>query len=172
MADFLAIYNDPAAVDGIIAAFTFDSLFILGYLAVFLGLGARTWEEAPLFAALGLGCGVLAGVLDATENAHLITYAYTAKNVAPLTAADLALPGLYLLTNLKWMAAFGALLAFGLSFPRSTRLELAIKVLLLAFVGVGLAGLLIPALLLARSLFFIVGMILFAVLFWGDARAG
>lgn len=169
--DFLDLYNDPAAVDGIIAGFTFDSLFLIAYLVVFLGLGARVWQDAPLPALVGLIFGVLTAVLDATENAHLITYAYTAKNVGPLTAADLAVPGIYLLTNLKWMSAFVALLTLGLAFPRDTGLELAVKVLMLVFVLVGIAGVLVPALLLARSLFFIVGMILFAALFWGYARA-
>jgi hypothetical protein len=145
-----------------------DSLFILSYLLVFAGLYAVTAERARPFALVGMGAGVLTALFDATENAFLITYALSAKNGMPLTNPDL--PLVYILTNLKWMAAFATLYAFGIVFPRRTGLEWVIAALSLVFPLVGVLGVANPSLVAMRALFFLVGMPVFAWYFWNEAR--
>lgn len=170
----------PVAVDVFVQAsnlypditlgfFGADSLFVISYVVVFAGLYAATRERAGTLAVMGLAAGVLTAGLDATENAFYITYALGAKAGMPLEAP--ALPLIYLLTNLKWMAAFATLLAFGLVFPRETWLERIIMGLMLLFPLVGVLGVAAPGLIAIRGLFFLVGMPLFAVYFGKRARA-
>ena len=147
-----------------------DSLFILSYLMVFVGLYVVTADRARPLALVGMGAGVLTAILDATENAFLITYALGAQNGLPLTDPDL--PLIYILTNLKWMAAFATLYAFGLSFPRRNGLEWGIVVVMLAFPLVGVLGVANTGLIAVRGWFFLVGMPLFALYFWKWAHDG
>lgn len=154
--------------DTVLTFFTGDSLFIMGYLLVFAGLFSITSERARVFALVGLGAGILTALLDATENAFFITYALNAKAGMPVTNPDL--PLVYLLTNLKWMAAFATLLAFGVVFPRRNALEWVIAGLMLLFPLVGVLGVANPGLIPVRGLFFLVGMPVFAWFFWRQSR--
>jgi hypothetical protein len=138
-----------------------DSLFIISYLVVFIGLYLRTVDHARPFAQVGLLMGVLTAVLDATENAYFITYA--------LTAPDL--PLVYVITNLKWMAAFATLLTFGLVHPRRAPLDMLVTALMLLFPLVGVLGVANPDLIAIRGLFFLIGMPLFAFVFWRQSQA-
>lgn len=164
--DFLRATNDyPDATLGFFGA---DSLFILSYLLVFVGLYAATAAHAHPFAVIGLGAGVLTALLDAAENAFFITYALATKNGIRVTNPDL--PLIYILTNLKWMASFATLYAFGVVFPRRTRVEWILVVLMLLFPLIGVLGVANPALILVRGLFFLIGMPLFAWYFWRQSR--
>ncbi len=151
-----------------------DSLFILSYLLVFAGLYAVTAERARSFAVVGIGAGVLTALFDATENAFLIIMAQSASAGMPVPASAPQLPTItllvYILTNLKWMAAFATLYAFGVVFPRRTPLEWVIVVLSLAFPLVGVLGIANPALIAVRGLFFLVGMPVYAWYFWQQAQ--
>lgn len=144
-----------------------DSLFILSYLLVFAGLYAVTAGRARPFALIGLGAGILTALLDASENTFLIVYAQEARNGLPLS--DPALPLIYILTNLKWMASFATLAAFGAAFPRGTWLERLLVAAMLAYTLMGVLGIANDSLLLARGVFFLVGMPLFAWYFWRQA---
>jgi hypothetical protein len=146
-----------------------DSLFIISYLVVFIGLYLRTVDHARPFAQVGLLMGVLTAVLDATENAYFITYALGAKAGLPLTAPDL--PLVYVITNLKWMAAFATLLTFGLVHPRRAPLDMLVTALMLLFPLVGVLGVANPDLIAIRGLFFLIGMPLFAFVFWRQSQA-
>lgn len=164
--EFARATNDyPDASLGFFGA---DSLFILSYALVFVGLYAAAAERARAFALVGLGAGLLAAMLDALENAFFITYALAARNNMPLTNPDL--PLLYVVTNLKWMAAFATLYAFGLVFPRRTLLEWAIAALMLLFPLVGVLGVANPSLIAIRGLFFLIGLPLFAWYFWQQSH--
>jgi len=164
-ADFVRGINDYTDASALF--FTGDSMFILSYLLVFVGLYTVTADEARPFAAIGLGAGILTAALDASENAFLITLVLAAKNGIPATDS---VPAVYVLTNLKWMAAFATLFAFGLVFPRRTPAELALVVLMLAFPLVGVLGIVQQGLIAVRGLFFLVGMPLFAWYFWQRIR--
>lgn len=150
--------------------FAVDSLFVPSYLMVFIGLYAVTGERSRAFAVVGLGAGVLAALLDAVENAYLINYALLATLGIQLT--DPALPLIFNVANLKWMAAFAAMYAFGLIWPREDALDWVISVLMLLVPLVGVLGIALPALVGVRLLPLVVGMPLFAWYFWKRARVG
>lgn len=164
--EFIRVINEyPQPV---LRFFTADSLFVLSYLVVFFGLYAVTSERARLLAWLGLGAGILAALLDATENAFFINYALLAVNGVPLATPEL--PLIYHIANLKYMAAYATFYAFGLVFPRQDWLGWLISVLMLAFPVVGVLGNLSPLLYELRGLFLLVGMALFCVYFWQRSR--
>src|SRR3972149_6190880 len=117
--------------DVVLRFFAADTLFVLSYVMVFAGLYATVVDRARTFAAIGLGGGLIAGFFDALENAFFITYALSALNGVPVT--DPALPLIYVVANLKWMGAFAALYAFGLVWPRDTRLNWLISIVMLLF---------------------------------------
>ena len=81
-----------------------------------------------------------------------------------------ALPLIYVLANLKWMGAFAAFYAFGLVWPRDSRLGWVLSGLMLLFPLVGGLGVALPGLVELRGLFFLVGMPLFAWYFWQQAH--
>jgi len=104
--------------------------------------------------------------------------------INPVAVDDPGLPGLmlaaFLLTNLKWLAAFVTLGAYGLIFPRGAYglifprrnvLEWTIALLMWGFVLVGVLGVALPVLIVPRGLFLLVGMPLFAAFFWQEQRA-
>lgn len=144
--------------------FAADSLFVLSYVIVFIGLYGVTAERAPVLATIGLGAGIVAALLDAAENAFFITYALLALEGVQLVEPAVLL--IAVLANLKWMGAFAALYAFGLIWPRTKWLDSIVAGLMLLFPLVGVLGVASPALIAWRGLFFLVGMPLFAWSFW------
>lgn len=148
--------------------FAADSLFVLSYLMLFVGLYVCVAGRSRPLAGVGLGAGVLAALFDAIENAYFITYARLAANEVLLT--DPALPTIYLLANLKWMAAFAALYAFGLAWPRENRLGWVLSAVMLLFPLVGVLGVAFSGLVALRGLFFLAGLLLFALHFWRELR--
>lgn len=149
--------------------FAADSLFVLSYTMVFVGLHATAAGRSRSFAGVGLGAGLLAALLDAGENAFYITYATAALNGTPAT--EPALPLIYILTDLKWMVAFAAFYAFGLAWPREGALGWTISALMLLYPLFGVLGVAWPVLVPWRGLFFLVGLPLFAAHFWREARS-
>ncbi len=150
--------------DQALAFFAADSLFVLSYLLVFVGLYEMTKERGRGLATIALGAGLLTGLFDAAENAHFITYALFVKNGVPLT--DPAITTIAILGNLKWMASFATLYAFGLLFPTTGWLNRLTLGLMLLFPLIGVLGVAFPALIELRGLFFLSGMPLFALTFW------
>jgi len=154
--------------DHVLRFFSADSLFVISYLIVFAGLFIITSRRTPVLAWIGLGAGLLAGLLDATENTFFINYALLVKNGVLLT--DPELPLIYHIANLKWMGAFSAFFAFGLGFPRDELLGWLISTIMVAFPIVGVLGIFSPFLYELRGLFLLVGMPLFALDFWLRVR--
>lgn len=165
-ADFVRATNQAPALA--LQLFAADSLFVLSYLVVFVGLHAVVVYRGRVLAWLGLGAGVLAALFDAAENAFFITYALQALAGVPLQDPDL--PLVYILCNLKWTSAFAAFYAFGLAWPRDGWLNRVILGLMLLFVLVGVLGVALPGLVALRGLFFLIGMPLFAGYFWRLTR--
>jgi hypothetical protein len=155
--------------DVMLRTFASDSLFVLSYLMVFVGLYATVAERARAFAVVGLGAGLLTAFLDATENAYFITYATLSLDGVPLVNPD-PMP-VFIAGNLKWMAAFATLAAFGLVWPRGDGLGRIMSALMLLFPLFGVLGVAAPGLVPFRGLFFFVGMPLFAWHFYRQARA-
>jgi len=154
--------------EAMLRLFAADSLFIVSYVTVFAGLYATAADRSRVLAAIGLGAGVLTALFDAIENAYFITYAQAALNGVPLVQPDL--PAIYVAANLKWMSAFVTLFAFGLAWPRATRLGWVLAGLMLLFVLVGVLGIAWPGLFWLRGVLFLVGMPLFAWHFWRESR--
>lgn len=150
--------------DTVLLFFAGDTLFPLSYLLVFAGLYLVTAPTSRLLAGIGLGGGLLTALLDVTENAFFISYTLLARHNAAPVEPDV-LP-VYVLTTLKWTAAFATLYTFALIFPRRTGLEWGIAGLMLAFLLFGLLSTALPDLIVLRGLFFLVGMPLFAWYFW------
>lgn len=167
VADF--VYPINQYPDLALRFFAADSLFVLSYLMVFAGLHQVTNSRSTLFAGIGLGAGILAALFDAGENAFFIAYASSALNGVLLT--EPALPLIYILANLKWMAAFAALYAFGLVWPREEKLGWVLTGLMLLFPIIGVLGVAWAELVPLRGLFFLLGMPLFAWHFWREARS-
>ena len=147
-----------------LAFFAADSLFVLSYLMVFVGLFELTKVRGRALALIGLGAGILTALFDASENAHFITYALLAQNGVPLT--DPAILTLGVLGNLKWMSSFATLYAFGLIWPTAGWFNRVLIGLMLLFPLVGVLGVAFPGLVEMRGLFFLLGMPLFALAFW------
>lgn len=169
LADFLAPINRYPEL--VLRFFSADTLFIISYTVVFVGLYAFSAERARPFALLGLGAGLLTAVFDATENGFYIVYATSALNGAEIV--DPAYTLLIMLTYLKWMAAFVTFAAFGLAWPRDGVLNWVIAVLMLSFPLIGVLGIAFPGILLElRGLYFLIGFPLFAVTFWHQLRGG
>ena len=114
--------------------------------------------------------GVLTASLDAIENAYFINYALLSQIGEALI--EPALPLIYILANLKWMAAFATLYAFGLVWPRGSWLDRVIVVLMLTFPLFGVLGVARPELVPYRGFYFFVGMPLFGWYFWRQSRQG
>jgi hypothetical protein len=166
LGDFLKPINDYPHIT--LRFFAFDSLFVISYLMVFVGLYTVVATSARTFALLGLGAGILTAFFDALENAYFITYALSALNGAPLAQPEL--PAIYIIANLKWVAAFVTLAAFGLVWPRADRFGWTLSILMLAFPLIGVLGVALPDLVLLRGLTFLLGMPLFALYFRREAR--
>ena len=148
--------------------FTADSLFVLSYLVVFVGLFTVVIGRARTFAYIGLGAGILAALLDAIENSLFITYAWVVLKNVPLT--EPALPLIYIIANLKWMGAFAAFLVFGLVWPRDEWLGWVVSSLMLLLVLIGVLGIYFPGLVRICASLLPLGMLLFAWYFWKQAR--
>lgn len=167
MSEFVCPTNEYPEL--VLRFFAADSLFVLSYTLVFVGLHTVVLGRSCTFAWIGLGAGILAALLDATENAFFIVYALLARNGVPLT--EPALPLIYVVANLKWMGAFAAFYAFGLVWPRDSKLEWILSGLMLLFPLAGvLSGVAFPDLERLRGVFLLLGMPLFAWYFWHQAR--
>ncbi|MCO5185658.1 MAG: hypothetical protein M9928_23210 [Anaerolineae bacterium] len=163
LADFLAPINRYPEL--VLRFFSADTLFVISYTVVFVGLFTFTSGQARPLALLGLGAGLLTALFDASENGFYIVYATSVRNGADLI--DPAYTLLIMLTYLKWMAAFVTFAAFGLAWPRDRLLNWVIAVLMLSFPLIGALGIALPGILFElRGLYFLIGFPLFAVTFW------
>lgn len=141
----------------------FDTIFVIGYVTVFSVVFLAIPKDDRLIGGIGLGAGILAGLCDMSENALYVIYALGAMH----GNADLApwLPLHYLLTGIKWMAAFAAVSMQLLVFPRRTILERSIVAVMATFPIFGAVSIAWPDLAPLRAIFFVIGMPLFAVYF-------
>ncbi len=165
---FLAVINNYPQQQ--LRFFAADTLFVLGYLLVFAVMYGITTQHTPVLAAVGLVAGVVTGICDALENGFFITFALSVQQGVVFTDGEIPFLTVYMLSNMKWMAAFLAMAAFGLALPRDTRLAWLVAGLALLFPLVGAAGIAWPALTDIRGLFLLVGMLLFALYFWQRLR--
>ncbi|MFJ5779108.1 hypothetical protein [Streptomyces sp. NPDC093094] len=139
-ADFLRpLTREPHAM---MLWMAFDFLFVLSYIAMFVGAVRLT--RAPVLAAVSLGAILTAGALDAVENALLVTYAAQSSIGAPVDGIPMS--ALYVIAGLKTAAAMTAAGFLALALPTTTRVHRAMAAAAAAFVLVNAAGTALPAL--------------------------
>ena len=144
----------------------FDTLFVMGYATVFCALFAVVPRDGRMLAGIGLGFGLLAALCDMVENVLYGVYGLAGLHHVPVTVE---LPFHYYVSCLKWVSAFSAVGLITLVFPRRTGFEWAISAVMVTFPLGGALSIAFPDLLPLRALFFVVGMPLFAVLFFRRA---
>lgn len=164
-ADFLGpLTHEPQAV---MLWMAFDFLFVLSYIAMFIG--AVRLSHAPVLAAVSLGTILTAGALDAVENALLVTYAAQASIGAPVDGIPMT--ALYVIAALKTAAAMTAVGFLALALPTRPRTHRAMAAAAAAFVLVNAAGTALPALGPVEPLPIAVLTILLLVTFRARLRA-
>ncbi len=156
-----------AQPDLLLKVMGFDTLFVMGYATVFCALFAVVPRDGRLLAAVGLGFGLLAALCDTVENVLYGVYGLAGLHHVPFTPE---LPFHYYVSSLKWISAFGAVGFLTLVFPRRSWFEWLVSAVMVTFPLGGALSIAFPDLLPLRALFFVVGMPLFAVLFF--RRAG
>ena len=144
-----------------------DTLFVMGYTAVFCALFTIVPRDGRLVAAVGLAFGLAAGLSDIVENVLYVVYGLGGLNRTPIVPE---LPFHYYISALKWAAAFSSVGLLTLVFPRRTAFEWAVSAVMATFPLGGALSIAFPSLAPLRSLFFIVGMPMFAVLFFRRAQ--
>lgn len=152
-----ATLNSPRSV---LAFMAIDTLFIFGYLTVFIGLYECTFRHSRVLATVALVFGLIGGICDLVENSFFISYALQGLYQHPLGPP--ALPLIYVLASMKWLAAFLSIFLYGLLWQGDSRFNRTLSFLLLAFPLLGALTIAIPELLPARSLPLLVALVMLA----------
>ena len=101
MSDFLhLVEQEPKTV---LTFFAADSLFVLSYIVVFVGLYGMVKERSAVMAGIALIAGLIAALLDATENGFFITAVLSTPDE---TIIDQGLNLMYIAAHMKWQASF------------------------------------------------------------------
>lgn len=176
-----AIRMDPSAVHAarLVARATIlrvdvalDFGFLLSYAAFLAALYAMLRRWAPGTPALWLGALLASALLDAAENAHVLTMLSQAEHGLTIPAAQIAAQ--MLISELKLVTSCAGLMMLSFALPERTRLERAV-VSFLRWVHpvLGIAVLVVPA-MWARPLLLLrfAGLISALWAFAAIARAG
>ncbi|MFT3881264.1 MAG: hypothetical protein QM703_16565 [Gemmatales bacterium] len=151
--------------------FTLDNFFLLAYGCFFLWYMVDRKGKVDHWLLIVMGVFLLAAmVLDAIENFHILGMLIRAEQKLPITDSEIGLQ--YILSAVKFMVAYFAVIILGLTFPRDTALARFVgtsTAILFPILGV-LAFTVPPPWVMycgiGRSLFFVLGFILSAVVYW------
>ncbi|MEW5940940.1 MAG: hypothetical protein AB1750_14820 [Chloroflexota bacterium] len=156
-------------------SFALDYVFIVLYTAFFFLLGILLKERADRsIVNLALGAILLTALLDAVENAHILTLLAQAEMGLPIQASELGWQ--MAASQVKFVSSYSSIFLIGLVFPRENLLE---KLAAWAFVYLQLPlGVLIftaphewtATLVLMRAVFFIAGFLIVAKIYWDRSR--
>lgn len=157
--------------DMLCLALTLDNFFILAYGAFFLFYIIERKGKADHWLLIVLGVFLfMAMVLDVTENFHILGMLIRVEQKLPITDSEIGLQ--YILSAVKFMAAYFAVILLGITFPRDTGLARFVGIsTAILFPILGVLGFTVPipwALYcgIGRSIFFVMGFILSAVVYW------
>lgn len=150
---------------------TLDNFFLLFYGGFFLWYIVERKGKADswLLAAMGL-CMFLTMTLDAAENFHILGMLKGAENMIMPSDGQIGLQ--YILSAVKFMLAYFAVIILGVTYPRDTALARLVGTsTAIIFPILGVLGFTVPApwsLIcgIGRSLFFVLGFILSGVVYW------
>ena len=153
----------------------FDSAFIVVYTAFFVLLAVRLHNVVSLpVRAVALGALLLAALLDAAENHHILTMLFAAEHGLPVTTEESQLQ--MLASSVKFHAVYVGSFLFAFGFMRLGALGTFIALgIWFVFIPLGLAIYATPPeltrpLAIARGLFFVSTFALSVPLFAGLAR--
>ncbi len=156
-----AATEHPAAC---LVFFAADSVLLIAYTMVFVGLHACSVQRRPRLARLGLATGILMAGADALENGIYSRYALAALGGATLAGPNGA--WLCFITGTKEVAAGASFLLFALALRPWERVGHLVPRLLLLAPLVGLLSLALPSLIRARGWAIIAPMPFIAVWLW------
>lgn len=162
---------------GLRLSFTLDDIFIVLYTAFFTLLIIILKEQADRSVVnLALSAILLTAVLDAVENAHILTMLAQAEAGLTIPLSEIAWQ--MASSQVKFLSSYLSIFLIGLIFPRETLLE---KITAWSFLytqlPLGVLILTLPRewaapLVIVRAVFFIVGLLLTAKIFWDRSRRG
>jgi hypothetical protein len=152
-----------------------DNLFMIFYGAFFVVLTVRLREmlDARLL-GVALAAMMLTVVLDSIENHHIMTMVHSVQQGLPLSIAEGQMQ--MIASQVKFHSSYLAVLLFSFGFLQFGRLGRLIAIVLWCYIPCGVLISVMPiesakALVLGRTIFFVVAFILSAILFFGRARA-
>jgi len=160
-----------AQADMLRTVMTLDNFFLLAYGAFFLWYMVDRKGKVDHWLLIVMGVFLfIAMVLDAVENFHILSMLIRAENKLPISDGEIALQ--YILSAVKFMVAYFAVIIMGIIFPRDTALarfvgiSTAILFPILGVLGFTVSGPLAMICGIGRSIFFVLGFILSAVVYW------
>jgi hypothetical protein len=149
-----------------------DNLFMIFYAAFFVVLTVRLRAMMdPRLLSVALAALMLTVFLDSLENHHIMTMVTAIQQGLPLSTED----GQFQMTasQIKFHASYLAVLLFSFGFLQFGRLGRLIALVLWCYIPCGVLISVVPpeqakALVLGRTVFFVVAFILSAVLFFSQ----
>lgn len=150
---------------------TLDNFFLLAYGGFFLCYIVERKGKADSWLLLTIGLFMfITLVLDAAENFHILGMLIRTEQELPVTDDEIGMQ--YILSAVKFMVAYFAVIILGITFPRDTGLARFVGIsTAILFPILGVLGFTVPtpwSLLcgIGRSVFFVAGFILSGVVYW------
>ena len=157
-------------------ALTLDNFFLLAYGGFFLWYMVERKGKADSWLLTVMGVFLFfAMVLDAIENFHILGMLIRAEQHLPLYDDEITVH--YILSAVKFMVAYFAVIILGITFPRDTVLARCVGLsTAILFPILGVLGFTVPmpwslACGIGRSVFFVVGFILSGMVYWNRGEA-
>jgi hypothetical protein len=157
--------------DSLRIAFSLDNLFLLAYSGFFLFFAIeRRGKADPLAINVMIGSLLLAALLDAVENFHILAMLNRAETGAVPSDGEIELQ--YVLSAVKFTAGYFVAVIFGILYPRDTLLARIVGAsTAIVFPILGVLVFTTPQLWsdvcgLGRFLFFVLGFFLSAIVYW------
>jgi hypothetical protein len=173
--DYRAFLDMPLAALGLRINLGLDNLFMVLYGAFFVVLSARLRDILDSrLTGVALAAAMLTLLLDSLENHHIMTTVHALQAGLPVSVGD----GEFQMaaSQIKFHASYLATFLFSLGFLRLGRFGRAIAIVLWCYIPFGILISVVPpdqarALVLARTIFFVLAFVLSAILFLALSRA-
>ena len=145
--------------------FAVDSLFAVGYVLTLIGLVHLRVEKGAWDNIAGYGGAVAVGLFDWADNAILVWITLQASSSTETAQATFLNQALLIawLHHLKWIMAAGVILLLAFSWPRKTIGGILMALFMLSFSAVVATAFVFTQLAEIRVMYFLVGLILFAI---------
>jgi hypothetical protein len=151
--------------------FALDNLFLLSYASFFVAYyNERRGKADAVLLALTLGAVLLAAVMDAAENFHILSMLHAAERGELPSSARIELQ--YVASAIKFTVGYFAAIGLAITYPRNSTLARGVALstgVVFPLVGVlvfASSGMLETVLAIARTMFFVSGYALSAFVFW------